>query len=224
VDVNWWLIKLRLISSIYPQMLEALGVTLTIAALSLPLAVLLGAVIAALRMFGPKPLGWVLGGFIEFMRNTPLLLQMFLLYFALPAMGWRLDGLYCGVIAIALQHSAFLAETFRGAIETVSRRQWEAARALGIRDRSALWHLILPQAALKVAAPIGNQLIILIKDTSIVSGIAVLDLTLTGKIILERNAASFEVFIVVATFYLALTVLLGLLVRWVEARTRTMVG
>ena len=75
-----------------------------------------------------------------------------------------------------------------------------------------------------MAAPIGNQLIILIKDTSIVSGIAVLDLTLTGKIILERNAASFEVFIVVATFYLALTVLLGLLVRWVEARTRTMVG
>ena len=224
MDVNWWLIKLRLISSIYPQMLEALGVTLTIAALALPLAVALGAVIAVLRMFGPKPLSWVLGGFIEFMRNTPLLLQMFLLYFALPAMGWRLDGLYCGVLAIALQHSAFLAETFRGAIETVSRRQWEAARALGIRDRSALWHLILPQAALKVAAPIGNQLIILIKDTSIVSGIAVLDLTLTGKIILERNAASFEVFIVVATFYLALTVLLGLLVRFVESRTRTMVG
>lgn len=224
MDVNWWLIKLRLISSIYPQMLEALGVTLTIAALALPLAVALGAVIAVLRMFGPKPLSWVLGGFIEFMRNTPLLLQMFLLYFALPAMGWRLDGLYCGVLAIALQHSAFLAETFRGAIETVSRRQWEAARALGIRDRSALWHLILPQAALKVAAPIGNQLIILIKDTSIVSGIAVLDLTLTGKIILERNAASFEVFIVVATFYLALTILLGLLVRFVESRTRTMVG
>lgn len=224
MDVNWWLIKLRLISSIYPQMLEALGVTLTIAALALPLAVALGAVIAVLRMFGPKPLSWVLGGFIEFMRNTPLLLQMFLLYFALPAMGWRLDGLYCGVLAIALQHSAFLAETFRGAIETVSRRQWEAARALGIRDRSALWHLILPQAAIKVAAPIGNQLIILIKDTSIVSGIAVLDLTLTGKIILERNAASFEVFIVVATFYLALTILLGLLVRFVESRTRTMVG
>ena len=224
MDVNWWLIKLRLISSIYPQMLEALGVTLTIAALALPLAVALGAVIAVLRMFGPKPLSWVLGGFIEFMRNTPLLLQMFLLYFALPAMGWRLDGLYCGVLALALQHSAFLAETFRGAIETVSRRQWEAARALGIRDRSALWHLILPQAALKVAAPIGNQLIILIKDTSIVSGIAVLDLTLSGKIILERNAASFEVFIVVATFYLALTILLGLLVRFVESRTRTMVG
>ena len=216
--------KLRLIGSIYPQMLEALGTTLTIALLALPLAILFGAVIAALRLFGPKPLSALLGGYIEFLRNTPLLLQMLLIYFALPAFGWRLDGLYCGVLAIALQHSAFLAETFRGAIEAVSRRQWEAARALGIRDSAALWHLILPQAAIRVAAPIGNQLIILVKDTSVVSGIAVLELTLTGKIILERNAATFEVFLVVASFYLMLTVLLGLLVRQLEMRTRAMVG
>jgi His/Glu/Gln/Arg/opine family amino acid ABC transporter permease subunit len=222
--MDWLIVKLRLIGSIYPQMLDALGVTLGIAALALPLAVVLAAVIAAVRLFGPKPLAMALGGWIELMRNTPLLLQMFMLYFALPMLGWRLDGFYCGVLAIAFQHSAFLAETFRGAIETISRRQWEAARALGIRDSTALWHLILPQAAVKVAAPIGNQLIILVKDTSVVSGIAVLDLTLTGKIILERNAASFEVFLVVASFYLALTVLLGLLVRFLEARTRAMVG
>jgi polar amino acid transport system permease protein len=222
--MEWLIIKARLIASIYPQMLEALGVTLTITVLALPLAVALGAVVAALRLFGPRPLSALLGFFIELLRNTPLLLQMLLLYFALPMLGWRLDGLYCGVLAIALQHSAFLSETFRGAIETISRRQWEASRALGIRDGSALWHLILPQAAIKVAAPIGNQLIILVKDTSVVSGIAVLELTLTGKIILERNAASFEVFLVVASFYLALTVLLGLLVRQIEARTRPMVG
>ena len=220
--MDWWLIKLRLIASIYPQMLDALGVTVTIAALSLPLAVALGVVVAVLRMYMPKPVSALVGSWIELMRNTPLLLQMFMLYFALPMLGWRLDGLYCGVLAIALQHSAFLAETFRGAIETISRRQWEASRALGIADSRALWHLILPQAAVKVAAPIGNQLIILVKDTSAVSGIAVLDLTLTGKIILERNAASFEVFLVVASFYLALTVILGMLVRWIENRTRVM--
>jgi polar amino acid transport system permease protein len=224
MSMDWLVIKARLIASIYPQMLEALGVTLEIAALSLPLAVALGAVVAAARLRGPRPLVLALGAWIEVMRNTPLLLQMFLLYFALPMLGWRLDGLYCGVLAIALQHSAFLAETFRGSVETISQRQWEAARALGIRDRTTLWHLILPQAALKVAAPIGNQLIILVKDTSIVSGIAVLDLTLTGKIILERNAASFEVFLVVASFYLALTIVLGLLVRFIETRTRAMVG
>lgn len=217
-------VQLRLIGSIYPQMLDALGVTLTIAALALPLAVLLGAVIAIIRLFGPKPMSALLGGWIEFMRNTPLLLQVFILYFGVAQLGWRLEGIYCGIAAIALQHSAFLAETFRGALESLSRRQWEATRALGISDAAAFWYLILPQAALKVVAPIGNQLLILVKDTSVVSAIGVLELTLTGKIILERNSASFEVFIVVATFYLALTVLLGLLVRFIEIRTRSMVG
>lgn len=212
--------KLRLIGSLYPLLFDALGVTLGIAALALPLAVVLGLLLAAARWFGPRWLSDILGAWIEVLRNTPLLLQMFMFYFGVAELGWRLDGFYCGVIAIAIQHSAFLAETFRGAIESITRRQWEATRALGIRDRSALWHIILPQAAIKVAAPIGNQLIILVKDTSLVSGIAVLDLTLTGKIIMERNAASVEVFIVVATYYLAITVVLGFIVRMIEMRTR----
>jgi His/Glu/Gln/Arg/opine family amino acid ABC transporter permease subunit len=222
--MDFLLMKLRLIGSLYPLMLDALGVTLGIAALALPLAVVLGLLLAGLRWFGPKWLSALLGAWIELLRNTPLLLQMFMLYFGVAQLGWRLDGFYVGAVAIAVQHSAFLAETFRGALESITRRQWEATRALGIRDISSLWHIILPQAAIKVAAPIGNQLIILVKDTSLVSGIAVLDLTLTGKIIMERNAASFEVFIVVATYYLALTVLLGFLVRFIEMRTRARIG
>jgi His/Glu/Gln/Arg/opine family amino acid ABC transporter permease subunit len=222
--MDFLLMKLRLIASLYPLLLDALGVTVGIAALALPLAVVLGLALAGLRWFGPKWLNALLGVWIDFMRNTPLLIQMFMFYFGVAQLGWRLDGFYCGVFAIAIQHSAFLAETFRGAIESITRRQWEATRALGVRDISALWHIILPQAAIKVAAPIGNQLIILVKDTSLVSGIAVLDLTLTGKIILERNAASFEVFIVVAAYYLALTVLLGFLVRFIEMRTRARVA
>lgn len=218
--MDFLLIKLRLIGSLFPLLWEALETTLRIAALALPLAVALAVLIAALRWFAPKPVAAVLGGWIEFMRNTPLLIQMFMLYFGVAQLDWRLDGFYVAVIAISLQHSAFLAETFRGALESIGRRQWEAARALGIRELPAMWHLILPQAAIKVAAPIGNQLIILVKDTSIASGIAVLELTLTGKIIMERNAASFEVFLVVATYYLALTVVLGLLVRFIELKTR----
>jgi polar amino acid transport system permease protein len=222
--MDFLLVKLRLIGSLYPLLLKALGTTVGIAALALPMALALAVVITALRWFGPRWLFKLLGAWIELMRNTPLLLQMFMLYFGVAELGWRLDGFYVGVLAIALQHSAFLSETFRGALESITRRQWEAARALGIRDLPAMWHLILPQAAIKVAAPIGNQLIILVKDTSIVSGIAVLDLTLTGKIIMERNAASFEVFVVVATYYLALTILLGFLVRFVEVKTRARVG
>ena len=216
--------KLRLIGSLYPLLFQALGVTLGIAVLALPLAIIFALLIATARWLGPKWLGAALGACIEFLRNTPLLLQMFMIYFGVAQLGWRLDGFYCGVFAIALQHSAFLAETFRGAIDSITRRQWEAARALGILDVSALWHIILPQAAIKVAAPIGNQLIILVKDTSLVSGIAVLDLTLTGKIIMERNAASFEVFVVVATYYLAITVILGFVVRFVEVRTRSLIA
>jgi polar amino acid transport system permease protein len=218
--MDFLLVKLRLIGSLYPQLLDALGITLGIAALALPLAVILALVLAGLRWFGPRWLSALLGAWIELMRNTPLLLQMFMLYFGVAQLDWRLDGFYVAVLAIALQHSAFLAETFRGALESIKRPQWEAARALGIRDLPAMWHLILPQAAIKVAAPIGNQLIILVKDTSIASGIAVLELTLTGKIIMERNAASFEVFVVVATYYLALTVILGLAVRFIETKTR----
>jgi His/Glu/Gln/Arg/opine family amino acid ABC transporter permease subunit len=221
---DFLVMKLRLVGSLFALLFDALGVTLGIAALALPLAVALGLLLAGLRWFGPKWLCALLGAWIEFLRNTPLLIQMFMLYFGVAQIGWRLDGFYCGALAIAIQHSAFLAETFRGAIESITRRQWEATRALGIRDVPALWHIILPQAAIKVAAPIGNQLIILVKDTSLVSGIAVLDLTLTGKIILERNAASFEVFLVVAAYYLALTVLLGFLVRFIEMRTRARIA
>jgi polar amino acid transport system permease protein len=93
-----------------------------------------------------------------------------------------------------------------------------------MRELTTLRDIILPQAAIRVAAPIGNQLLILVKDTSLVSGIAVLDLTLTGKIIMERNAASFEVFLVVASYYLAITVVLGFMVRLVETRLRARIA
>jgi His/Glu/Gln/Arg/opine family amino acid ABC transporter permease subunit len=160
--MDFFLMKLRLIGSLYPLLFEALGITVGIAALALPLAIVLALVLTALRWLGPARLSAVLGAGIEFLRNTPLLLQMFMIYYGVAQLGWRLDGFYCGVFAIALQHSAFLAETFRGAIESITRGQWEAARALGIRDRRALWHIILPQAAIKVVAPIGNQVIILV--------------------------------------------------------------
>ena len=222
--MDFLLMKLRLMGSLYPLLLEALWVTLGIAAAALPLAVVLGLLLAAVRWAGPKWLSMLFGGCIEFLRNTPLLLQMFMIYFGVAQIGWRLDGFYCGVFAIALQHSAFLAEIFRGAIESVARNQWDAARALGMRELTMLRDIILPQAAMRVVAPIGNELLILVKDTSLVSGIAVLDLTLTGKIIMERNAASFEVFLVVASYYLAITVVLGFMVRLIETRLRTRIA
>jgi ABC-type amino acid transport system permease subunit len=157
-------------------------------------------------------------GFIELMRNTPLLVQIYLVYFGLPLLGFYPSEFACGVAGISLQHGAFLAETYRGAIEAVDRGQWDAAKAIGMNERKAFRHVILPQALMKILGPLGNQVIVLAKDTSLVSAIGVMDLTMTGKMAIERSAASAEVFVAVALFYLVLATALGGTARAVEYR------
>ena len=158
--------------------------------------------------------------YIELVRNTPLILQIYLAYFGLPLIGLPLSAFLCGVIAIASQHGAFLCEIYRAGIEAVSRRQWEGALALGMTRGKAMRQVILPQAFLKVVPPIGNQLVILIKDTSLVSAIGIIELTLTGKMVIERSGASFEVFLFIAAVYLFLTSSFGVLLRLNEVYLR----
>jgi polar amino acid transport system permease protein len=152
------------------------------------------------------------------MRNTPLLVQMFLIYFGLPMFGIVLSGFLSGMLAIALQHGAFLAEIYRGAIEAVPQGQWQAARAIGMRRWQVMQKVILPQAFFKILAPLGNQMVLLVKDTSLVAAIGVVDLTLTGKMIIERSAATFEIFLTIAAIYLVLTSLVGGVTRAIEQR------
>jgi His/Glu/Gln/Arg/opine family amino acid ABC transporter permease subunit len=211
---------LRFIGRVLPAFTEALWVTIGLAATALPLALAVGLIVVVPRLWGGRPLRALAAGYIEFMRNTPLLLQMFVIYFGLPLIGWRLDGFACGVLAIALQHGAFLAEVYRGAIQSISRFQWEAGRALGMRRPGVFFHVVLPQAVLKVIPPIANQLVVLVKDTSLAAGIGVVELTMAGKIVMERTAASYEVFIVSAVFYLVLTSVVGLAGRGAEAAVR----
>ena len=201
-----------------PKLLAGFAVTLGVAAAAAPLAVILGLLLLLPRL-SPNPLlSGTVFAYVELMRNTPLLLQIYLIYFGLPLIGLYPSEFTCGVIGIALQHAAFLSEIYRGAIESVSQRQWEAARAIGMRRLEAFCHIILPQAIIKVLGPIANQLIVLIKDTSLVSAIGIMELTLTGKVIIERSAASFEIFIAIALFYLATTTLVGAAFRLAEHR------
>jgi len=201
-----------------PKLLAGFAVTLGVAAAAVPLAVVLGLLLLAPRLSrNPLLLGTAFA-YVELMRNTPLLLQIYLIYFGLPLIGLYPSEFTCGVIGIALQHAAFLAEIYRGAIESVSQRQWEAARAIGMRRLEAFRHNILPHALIKVLGPIANQLIVLIKDTSLVSAIGIMELTLTGKVIIERSAASFEIFVAIALFYLATTTLVGAAFRLAEHR------
>jgi His/Glu/Gln/Arg/opine family amino acid ABC transporter permease subunit len=207
-----------LLTGLFPKLLAGFLVTLAVATAAAPLALLFGLLLLAPRM---DPRAWVCGptvAFIELMRNTPLLVQIYLLYFGLPLLGFYPSEFACGVAGIALQHGTFLVETYRGAIESIGVRQWDAARAIGMGRFAAFRHVILPQALMKILGPLGNQLIVLAKDTSLVSAIGVMELTMTGKMAIERSAASAEVFLAIAAFYLVLTTAIGGVMRAIEHR------
>ena len=201
-----------------PKLRAGFAVTLPVAAAAIPLALVLGALLLALRLSGRRLIRGTVQAYIEVMRGTPLLLQIYLIYFGLPLIGLFPSEFTCGVVGIALQHGAFLCELYRGAIESVSQRQWEAGRAIGMTRLAVFRYAILPQALMKVLGPLGNQLIVLIKDTSLVSAIGVMELTLTGKMVIERSAASFEIFVAVALFYLIVTAAVGAGFRLAEQR------
>ena len=208
-----------LMTSLLPKLVAGFAITLAIATAAMPLALVFGLLLLLPRLENSTVLVAPIAAFIEVMRNTPLLLQIYLIYFGLPLLGFYPSEFTCGVLGIAVQHGCFLTEIYRGAIESVSLRQWDAARGIGMGRLKAFRHVILPQALLRILGPLGNQLIILIKDTSLVSAIGVMELTMTGKMAIERSAASAEVFIAIALFYLVLTSGVGGALRVIEART-----
>jgi His/Glu/Gln/Arg/opine family amino acid ABC transporter permease subunit len=203
-----------------PRFWDALLLTLALSGVSMLGAVVWGLILVGPRMSHRRIVSAPVIAYIEFVRNTPLLLQIYVVYFGLPLLGVPLSAFLCGVTAIASQHGAFLAEIYRAGIEAVSRRQWEAALALGMTPRRAKHKVVLPQALRKVIPPIGNQLVMLIKDTSLVSAIGILELTLTGKLVVERTGASFHVFLLIGGLYLIVTTIFGGLLRAVEMAQR----
>lgn len=210
-----------LLKALFPKLLEGFTITLGVAIASMALALALGLLLLAPRMAKGRLITVPVQAYIELMRNTPLLLQIYLIYFGLPLLGFFPSEFTCGAVGIALQHAAFLVEILRGGIESISQRQWEAAQAIGMRRLAALRYVILPQTFLKVLGPLGNQLIVLVKDTSLVSAIGVMELTMVGKVAIERSAVSIEIFVAIAVFYLVLTSVLGGALRLIERRTAT---
>lgn len=211
----------RFLLRMLPRFFDGLLVTVEVAACALPLAALWGFVLLGPRMSRRRWLDAPARAYVEFMRNTPLLLQIYVIYFGLPLVGIRLSEFLSGVLAITLQHGAFLVEIYRGAILAVGRQQWDGGLALGMQRRMAFRFIVLPQAFITVLPLLANQTIVLIKDTSLVSAIGVADLTLTAKSIIERSAASYEVFVAIAIFYFALTALVGLGFRLAERHYRS---
>lgn len=201
-----------------PLLLHGAAMTAALAIGALIGATAGGAVVAALRMSRLAPLRWLGTAFVEVMRNTPILVQIFVLYFGMPSLGLHLSAFASAVLAMSLQNSAYIGEIYRAGLESVHPRQREAALALGMMPATALRVIILPQALRRVLPPLGNQFIIILKDTSVASTIAVAELTQAGKLLLDRSAAPYETFAAVAVIYLVLSAAVAGLLKLVELR------
>ena len=200
---------------IFGPLLKGVFVTLQISGVSLLLAVAFGLAAALLRL-SSSPLARAMArGYVGFIRNTPLLVQLFFIYFVLAPV-LDMGRLFSAILALSLFEGAYAAEIFRAGILSVSQGQWEGAYSLGMGSIQTYRHVILPQAIRYVLPPLVSQAVSLIKDSALVSTIAIYDLTMEGQAIIAETYLTFEVWFVVALIYLIMTVSLSFCVTLIN--------
>lgn len=206
----------------YPAMMplfaHAAGLTLAVSLLAMVLAVALGLVLAVARGFGPRPVRWLAVGYVELFRGTPLLVQLTMIYFGLPELGVTLSPFSAGVVALGLNYAAAESENYRAGLLSVPPGQLDAARALGLSTTQALRHVLVPQAARVSLPPMTNDFIALLKDSSLVSVIALTELTKLYGILGNSTRDHLGLGVVVAAWYLVIGLPFVWLARRVERR------
>jgi polar amino acid transport system permease protein len=200
-------------------LLSGLWVTVKITAVSLVLALAIGLATAFLRLSGSYIGRTIARGYLELVRNTPLLVQLFFIYFVLSPV-FDFNAWTAAVIALSLFEGAYASEIFRAGIVSIHRGQWEAALSLGLNMVETYRHVVLPQAIRRILPPLTGQAISLIKDSALVSTIAVYDLTMQGQAVIAETFLVFELWFVVAAIYLVLTLSLSVMVNLMEHRLR----
>lgn len=202
----------------WDMFLQGFGNTLKASFLALIGSFLLGTLIAIIRIAPMRPLNWVGTAYVEFIRNIPLILVVFVFFVGLPVVGIRLEPFLAGTLGLTVYTASFIAETIRAGILAVPKGQTEAARSSGLTYVQTMRYVILPQAIKIVLPPMGNQFINLVKNSSVLGVIAGLDLMYFGDLISADTFVTFDVYIFVGIFYLILTLPLSLLVGYLERR------
>jgi len=188
-----------------PLMLKGAGWTLLLAVASIFFGAIIGTIVAITRLAKVPGLSQFAALYVSCMRGTPLLVQLFVIYFGLPSIGIQFDPISAGILGLSLNVGAYLSETIRGAINGVEHGQWNAARSLGLTQAQTLRYVIGPQA-LRLAVPsLSNSLISLIKDTSLVSVIAVGELMLATKEVIATTFQPFPLYLAAAGIYWAMS-------------------
>jgi polar amino acid transport system substrate-binding protein len=211
---NGWALVARYRSRLW----DAALVTVALSVTAMPIAMALGLVIAVGRLYGARPIRAILAGYVEFLRGTPLMLQLFVLYFVLPQIGVALPAWAAGVAGLAINYSAYEAEIYRAGLQAIPVGQMEAALALGMSRARALQRVVIPQAVRIVIPPVTNDFIALFKDTSVCSVITLTELTREYSMLAQSAGGAVEFAVAVAALYLIMSLPLTWFSRWVERR------
>ena len=215
-------LDLSVISTSMPFLLEGLLMTLELTTISVLIGIVIGSLAGIARVSKSKILKCIATVYIDFIRGTPLLVQIFLIYFGIPGLiGRPVPSTVAALVALSINSGAYVAEIVRAGIQSIDKGQEEAARSLGLSSVQSMRYIIFPQAFKRIIPPLGNEFIALLKDSSLVSAISMEELLRKGQIIITRTFRPFEIYLVVALIYLVMTLAISQLVRWAERRFKT---
>jgi polar amino acid transport system substrate-binding protein len=201
-----------------PLLLRGAAVTIELSVLGMALAVVVGLMVVLVRLYAPAPLNWIARGYVEVIRGTPLLIQLFLIYYGLPEIGIRLNPFLAGVVGLGCNYAASESENYRAGIQSIPRGQTEAAQALGMSRWQSLRHVVLPQALRVVIPPVTNDFIAMFKDSSIVSVITMVELTKVYGMLAMSTYDYIGLGLMTAAIYFALSYPASLLADRLEKR------
>jgi len=194
--------------------------TIALTVWSFVIAVVIGLIVCFCRIFRAPVLSQVAMFYIEVIRGTPLLLQLFYIYYALPDVGIRLPAFEAGVIGLSMNFGAYLAELFRAGIQSIDAGQTQAARSLGMTTAQCMRHVVLPQALRVIFPALGNYALVLVKESSLVAVLSVRELMRAGELLASSTFQTMKVFTLVGAIYLVVSYALSLTFRGVEKKLR----
>ena len=203
---------------VVPRLLPGLRTTIEVSAISLVLATLIGIWLGVIRAFtkARNPLNWVLDAYVFFVRGTPIIVQIFVLFFLAPELGLRIDPYWVGIFALAFNSAGYQIEIGRAAVGSIGSAQFDASLALGLSRRKTIWLVILPQAVRRMIAPLTNEMSQLIKASSVLSVITVFELHKAANAISSSSFKYVELLALQAVFYLVLILSVSRFARWIE--------
>ena len=211
--IDWKIVEMAV-----PLLAEGTVITLYVSFFAGIIGTFAGIVFGLLSLSNIKPIEWVIRVYVDFVRGTPLLIQIFLVFFALPVVGITLNEIWAGIAALAFNLAGYAAEIVRGGVGAVEKGQTEAAKSIGMTRGKILVYILLPQAARQMVPPFTNEMITMIKSSSLLSVISVYELTRSGQAIISVHFVPFEIYGLLALYYWVMITTLSWLTRRLESR------